>query len=213
MTSALCLDRTVSVSVGTEAIVTIRSRDRPSRTGRQIMADVSRDLPVGNGALLINFDRNYQLRDIYYPRVGQENHTSGELNRFGVWVDGRFAWLDGHGWSRDLVYLPDTLVTNVTLRHPDLALSLTFNDTVDLGRDVLIRRVRVVNEGPEREIRLFFHFDWHIYGTEVGDTVMYYPAVKGLVAYKGQRCFAARSEEHTSELQSPMYLVCRLLLE
>src|SRR5437764_13031761 len=29
-----------------------------------------------------------------------------------------------------------------------------------------------------------------------------------------QRCTGAhRSEEHTSELQSPMYLVCRLLLE
>src|ERR1017187_206337 len=27
------------------------------------------------------------------------------------------------------------------------------------------------------------------------------------------RAFARRSEEHTSELQSPMYLVCRLLLE
>src|SRR5437764_8573585 len=26
-------------------------------------------------------------------------------------------------------------------------------------------------------------------------------------------CFKIRSEEHTSELQSPMYLVCRLLLE
>src|SRR3712207_7156981 len=26
-------------------------------------------------------------------------------------------------------------------------------------------------------------------------------------------CFAARSEEHTSELQSRQYLVCRLLLE
>src|SRR5436189_2704234 len=26
-------------------------------------------------------------------------------------------------------------------------------------------------------------------------------------------CCNARSEEHTSELQSPMYLVCRLLLE
>src|SRR5207237_4843146 len=93
--------------------------------------------------------------------------------------------------SRSLVYLPDTLVTNVTLRHPDLTLSLTFNDTVDLGRDMLLRRVTVHNEGPEREVRLFFHYDWHIYGTEVGDTVMYYPAVKGLVAYKGQRCFAA----------------------
>ena len=29
----------------------------------------------------------------------------------------------------------------------------------------------------------------------------------------GQRCLGVRSEEHTSELQSPMYLVCRLLLE
>src|SRR5437762_8637814 len=27
------------------------------------------------------------------------------------------------------------------------------------------------------------------------------------------RCAVERSEEHTSELQSPMYLVCRLLLE
>src|SRR5580704_19638150 len=27
------------------------------------------------------------------------------------------------------------------------------------------------------------------------------------------RCCAARSEEHTSELQSPVHLVCRLLLE
>ena len=28
-----------------------------------------------------------------------------------------------------------------------------------------------------------------------------------------QPALAARSEEHTSELQSPMYFVCRLLLE
>jgi len=155
------------------------------------MADVSRDLPIGNGALLVNFDHNYQLRDIYYPRVGQENHTSGEPCRFGIWVEGRFAWLDDPAWSKDLVYLPDTLVTNVTVSHPDLLVTVTFNDAVDLGRDALFRRVRVQNDGAEREVRLFFHFDWHIYGTEVGDTVMYYPAVKGLVAYKGQRCFAA----------------------
>src|SRR5437762_11049405 len=29
----------------------------------------------------------------------------------------------------------------------------------------------------------------------------------------GKIAFAVRSEDHTSELQSPMYLVCRLLLE
>src|SRR5437879_9241149 len=34
--------------------------------------------------------------------------------------------------------------------------------------------------------------------------------IKGLRELRGIR---GRSEEHTSELQSPMYLVCRLLLE
>src|SRR5437879_7110276 len=31
--------------------------------------------------------------------------------------------------------------------------------------------------------------------------------------FPGAKVFRNRSEEHTSELQSPMYLVCRLLLE
>src|SRR5437762_8280578 len=36
----------------------------------------------------------------------------------------------------------------------------------------------------------------------------------GLRSHRKQRLFTPlRSEEHTSELQSPMYLVCRLLLE
>src|SRR5437762_3959784 len=34
-----------------------------------------------------------------------------------------------------------------------------------------------------------------------------------LANFYGSFSFVSRSEEHTSELQSPMYLVCRLLLE
>jgi len=33
------------------------------------------DIPAGNGSLLVNFDQCYQLRDLYWPHVGQENHT------------------------------------------------------------------------------------------------------------------------------------------
>src|SRR3712207_6854058 len=40
------------------------------------------------------------------------------------------------------------------------------------------------------------------------------PTTLGISAYMLRRCaVAARSEEHTSELQSRQYLVCRLLLE
>src|SRR5437879_8418186 len=41
--------------------------------------------------------------------------------------------------------------------------------------------------------------------------VLFYRRLRRLVALLGDG--QARSEEHTSELQSPMYLVCRLLLE
>jgi NAD-dependent dihydropyrimidine dehydrogenase PreA subunit len=48
-----------------------------------------RDIPVGNGNLLVTHDQSYVLRDIYYPFVGRENHTDGLGFRFGVWVDGK----------------------------------------------------------------------------------------------------------------------------
>src|SRR5437762_3642538 len=41
----------------------------------------------------------------------------------------------------------------------------------------------------------------------------YYAAFKKLAAERVITIRIGRSEEHTSELQSPMYLVCRLLLE
>ena len=46
-----------------------------------------RDIPVGNGRLLITFDDRYQIRDLYYPHVGQENHAGAGPCHFGVWAE------------------------------------------------------------------------------------------------------------------------------
>src|SRR5437762_14209560 len=43
--------------------------------------------------------------------------------------------------------------------------------------------------------------------------VRFVPAARHLAARGHMSSRQMRSEEHTSELQSPMYLVCRLLLE
>src|ERR1017187_9713057 len=48
----------------------------------------------------------------------------------------------------------------------------------------------------------------------VGDGFDFPPLAIALPGMEAQLCPSGfRSEEHTSELQSPMYLVCRLLLE
>ena len=46
-----------------------------------------RDIPVGKpSSLLVTFDDKYQIRDVYFPHVGQENHSEGFPVRFGVWA-------------------------------------------------------------------------------------------------------------------------------
>ena len=46
-----------------------------------------RDIPVGNGRMLVTFDQHYQIRDLYFPHVGQENHAGGGPCRFGIYAD------------------------------------------------------------------------------------------------------------------------------
>ena len=158
-----------------------------------------RDIPIGNGSLLVNFDQAYQLRDLYWPYVGQENHTEGHPCRFGVWIDGQFTWVSDAGWSRTLGYEQDTLVTQVTLYHPALALRLVCRDTVDFHENLYLRQI-VVHSGAEheREVRLFFAHDFHISGHEVGDSAYYEPERRAVFHYKGKRWFMINAAKEGS---------------
>lgn len=157
---------------------------------------MARDIPVGNGDLLINFDEFYRVRDVYYPCVGRYNHTAGHVQRFGVWADGEFAWVDQAGWKRELNYRADTLVTEVRLVNDKLGLELTCNDAVDFHEPVYFRRIRVrdrrpagSNDGKPRDVRVFYHIDLSIKESPVGDTCDYDPETAGLVLYKDDSYF------------------------
>ena len=147
-----------------------------------------RDLPIGNGNLMINFDHEYNIRDVYYPHVGQDNQTAGDVSFFGVWCEGKFAWIGNPSWIKTLEYDDDTLVTRVVARGPSFDLDLTISDLVDFDRDLFLRRVEVKNlKAAPRSVRLYTHFDPHLSGNNIGDTIFFDPEFNGLVAYKGQR--------------------------
>jgi len=144
-----------------------------------------RNIPVGNGDLLVTFDDRYRLRDIYWPQVGMPNHTSGHVQRFGVWCDGAFSWVDDDSWKRDLTYRADTMVTEVRLKSEKLGIELICNDAVDYHSPVYFRHITVTDlSGKAREVRVFFHHDLSINGSPVGDTVNFDPQLAGLVHYK-----------------------------
>lgn len=149
-----------------------------------------RDIPVGNGDLLINFDEFYRVRDVYYPCVGRYNHTGGHVQRFGVWADGELCWIEHPGWRRRLRYRDSTLVTEVVLTHEGLGLELLCEDAVDFHEPVYLRRIRVRDlRGQERDVRLFFHVDFSIKESPVGDTADFDPETAALVLYKDDSYF------------------------
>jgi oligosaccharide amylase len=157
-----------------------------------------RDIPVGNGSLLVTFDESYQIRDIYFPYVGKENHSEGHPFRFGLWVDGVLSWISEAGWKRDLRYRQQTLVTEVSLTNEALAVEIVSNDTVDFQENIFVRRLRVRNlSSVARQFRLFFHHDFYISESEVGDTAYFDPDTSALIHYKGQRYFLVSTDAPT----------------
>lgn len=156
-----------------------------------------RDLPVGNGCLLVNFDDKYRIRDIYFPHVGQENHTAGYPSRFGVWTDGKFSWIGDEGWERRLAYIPETLVTDVRLINTVLGLEILCSDTVASHDNIFLRRIRVRDTfGGPRQIRVFLHHDFRIYENNVGDTAFYDPETRSLIHFKKHRYFLINTLPH-----------------
>jgi len=148
-----------------------------------------RDIPVGNGKFLICFDHHYNIRDLYFPYVGQENHVQGEYCRLGIWIDKQFSWI-GRDWKVELGYEEDTIVTSVSLYHEGFSLLLMCRDFVDFHENVYIREIILENMAPrDRHIRLFLSHNLDISGNSVGDTAAFDPGSGGLIHYKGERYF------------------------
>lgn len=154
-----------------------------------------RDIPVGNGQMLVTFDDRYQIRDLYFPHVGQENHAGAGPCRFGLYTDlpdnsgkGTLQWTDNERWTIHQRYLRDTLTTSVSLENDSLKLAMYCNDTVDFHRNILVRKIKVKNlTDYDREVRLIHHQDFNMFGTKIGDTAYYDPELRSIVHYRAKR--------------------------
>lgn len=151
---------------------------------------MTRPVILGNGNMLVCIDRNAQIRDFYYPYVGQENHVSSHHHRLGVWISGDFSWVSENNWDLKLGYIKDALVSEITAYNSRLKIKLVINEAVHTHKNIFLRRVHVMNEAPEeREIRVFFGQHFQISETNIGDTVYYDPLQESLINYKGRRYF------------------------
>jgi len=150
-----------------------------------------RYIPIGNGRLLVSFDSDYRIVDIYYSHDQSENHVVGHPFRYGMSIDGSFTWLD-RSFIKKMDYLDDTLVSDVEYDFGNI--NFKSNDFVDIYDDIYVKKIIVKNSGnSEQEIKLFFHQDFYIYGNDIGDTAFYDPKINSIIHYKNRRHFLISS--------------------
>lgn len=168
-----------------------------------------RDLPVGNGNLLINHDQHGYLRCIYYPYVGQENHALDHTSRFGLRINDEFFWLDHDQIKKSLHYVQDSLVAELVFDHDRLGITVTMHDIVDHHDNIFVRKVTVNNRSQSpMNVQLFFHLDMNLYGSEMANTVLYHPVLKSLLFYKGHRYVSLSCQQQGQSGSHPKGYAC-----
>ena len=158
---------------------------------------MARSLVLSNGELCVALDNFGEVRDVYFPHVGLEDHVRGHyVHRIGVWVDGTMSWFDEDpAWNITVGCEEDAPVSIITASNPRLSVELTFKDLVYHEQPVFFRRVKITNLGKtSREIKIFFGHQFEIYKSHGGDTAYYDPASHSVIHYKGKRVFQIRAE-------------------
>ncbi|MFB6245147.1 MAG: glycoside hydrolase family 15 protein [Candidatus Nanohaloarchaea archaeon] len=144
-----------------------------------------RHLALGNGSLLVNLDDSLRVRDLYFPYAGQENHVRGKAHRIGVMAEG-FSWIED--WDTEPEYRQDTILGDSKAVNSMEGLEMRFRDTVECEKNVFLREIEVKNlEDREREIEVFMHQNFDLYGTGMADTCFYHPDHSGIIHYKKSR--------------------------
>ncbi len=152
---------------------------------------MARSLVLGNGNILAGLDEDGQLRDLYFPHVGLENHIGGyNRHRLGVWVDGRFSWIVKPSWDIKINCEASALIGEFESANRDLGIFIWGKSAVYNEKNIYLRKLTVRNDhGSEREVRVYFAHEFQIYESHRGDTAYYDPIHRVVLHYKGRRVF------------------------
>ncbi len=158
-----------------------------------------REVVLGNGRLTVALDQNANIKDLSYPKIGLENHVKGHPFRIGVWADGMFSWI-GDDWSVSSKYLPDTAVSKSYAINAKMQIELKMDSAVYGFLDLFLRKIQVTNQSTKnRELRVFFSHDFHIYGEDYGDTAFFEPSLRAIIHYKRKRYFLINGTNQNGE--------------
>lgn len=141
-----------------------------------------RETPIANGRFLINHSLDGNIRDIFYPNIGKENHSQETKCPTYIKTPNGIQKLEKDGWKTELDYEQTNMValTNAVSGSTNLKIKEFIHPKID----VLVREFET-NE----ETKIYWELDLNINSHYFGNTVMYHPKEKALLYYKDEVWF------------------------
>lgn len=140
---------------------------------------------IGNGSTLVNIDDTLNLKDLYWPFVGEANHLNLKANEIFFYLDGLRVDLNRDNFLIETNYLENSLVAKSTALSEIHNLKLTFTDFVVYDQNILLRKIEVANLSPEyRELLIFFKHNFFMREDDTGNTATWFEPANIMCHYK-----------------------------
>lgn len=141
---------------------------------------------LGNSRMLATLDRQGELHHLFWPDIDRYQHVGKAL--LGVHLAGRreeTVWLSGHGWEHHQEHLGDTAILRTTGVHREAGVAFGCIDFCVPGRSLLVRRLRLENQGQEPAHPTFLHYAaLDLNGSPQLNGCYYHPGAAALVYHR-----------------------------
>lgn len=134
---------------------------------------MARSVTIGNGNLLVGLDARGQVRDLYFPYVGEANHVSGasgnNVHRIGIFVDGKISWLDDPEWKITICSEENSCIGTMFAENLELGIAIASRDAVHNEKNIFLRHFTIHNNRSEtRTVKLFLSQQFRIFESRRG---------------------------------------------
>ena len=163
---------------------------------------MGRPIVLSNGEIFVGLNDSGLVHDFYYPYVGLDNLNNARINphKIGLWVDGKFSWVDDGSWDIKLEYEADALISNILMNNNALEINLVIKDFIDPGSNIFVRRIKIINIGKlKKDVRLFMHQVFELSDSGRADTALFVPDDNYILDYKGKYSLAISGKDSTGK--------------
>ncbi len=152
---------------------------------------MARSMVLGNGNIAVCLDKFGQVRDFYFPHVGQDNHIGrNQVHKLGVFADGEMHWIDNGEWGVNISFADRSMASKVIAKNEKAKVSINTTDIVYNEKNIFLRKVVLTNDDSKaRDIKIFFNQQFKIGDTNHADTAYFSSVVESIIHYKGRRVF------------------------